>query len=250
VIARSSPRRAGTRRLAAALWTLAGLAGVSFAGVAALAVAAEPGPAQGARTLYLVRHGNYDRSDPRPENVGKGLVPIGVAQARLVGSRLRADGLRFDAFDSSPLTRARETAALVAEELGHPPVKIDPLLEECTPPTRRRAAVADEKAEDLAACKARLDLLFARRFQPSPEGDRRELIVAHGNLIRYLVTRALGVDPEAWLEMSIGHASLTVIRIEADGSFRVLSVGDVGHLPAGLRTGAAGDPERDLAIPK
>jgi serine/threonine-protein phosphatase PGAM5 len=30
----------------------------------------------------------------------------------------------------------------------------------------------------------------------------------------------------------------------------VISVGDVGHLPTNLLTGASGDPERSLAIPE
>ena len=91
----------------------------------------------------------------------------------------------------------------------------------------------------------RLERLFAAYFTPSPDGERTELMVCHGNVIRYLVTRALGVDPTAWLGMSVGHASITRIRIEADGSFKVLSVGDVGHLPPARQSGATGDPERD-----
>lgn len=43
--------------------------------------------------------------------------------------------------------------------------------------------------------------------------------------------RALGVDSARWLEMSVGHASITKIRVEADGRYKVISVGDVGHLP-------------------
>ena len=45
------------------------------------------------------------------------------------------------------------------------------------------------------------------------------------------------------------NASITRIRVEADGRVKVISVGDVGHLPPNLRTGATGDPERSLAIP-
>ena len=66
-------------------------------------------------------------------------------------------------------------------------------------------------------------------------------------MIRYLVARALRVDPQAWLEMSIGHASLSVVRIEADGSYRVIAVGDVGHLPPELLSGAAGAPDLPAA---
>jgi serine/threonine-protein phosphatase PGAM5 len=48
--------------------------------------------------------------------------------------------------------------------------------------------------------------------------------------------------------MSVGHASITRIRIEADGRFKVIAVGDVGHLPPSLRTGASGDRDTGLAI--
>jgi serine/threonine-protein phosphatase PGAM5 len=68
-------------------------------------------------------------------------------------------------------------------------------------------------------------------------------------VIRYLVTRALGVDSEAWLEMSVGNASITEIRVEPDGRFKVIAVGDVGHLPPAMLSGATGDGERNLAIP-
>jgi serine/threonine-protein phosphatase PGAM5 len=109
--------------------------------------------------------------------------------------------------------------------------------------------MAQEKPEDLAACKAQLDRVFAKFFQPALGAERTELFVCHGNVIRYLVTRALGVDTTAWLGMSVGHASITTIRIAADGSMQVISVGDVGHLPPNLRTGTSADTERSLAIP-
>jgi serine/threonine-protein phosphatase PGAM5 len=237
--ASSSPRpsRAARRRLT----STGALTGALLLVASGAAAAAFP------RTIYLVRHGEYDHQDPRPEEVGRGLVAIGVAQSRLLGARLRASGIHFDAFDASPLTRARQTAELLAEDLPGIPLRIVPDLAECTPPTRRVEVVADEPPADLEACKEKLDRLFAARFVPSPDHELSELLVAHGNVIRYFVTRALGVDTLAWLEMSVHNASLTVIRVEADGRFKVLAVGDSGHLPLGLTTGATGDPERDLA---
>ena len=75
------------------------------------------------------------------------------------------------------------------------------------------------------------------------------MFVCHGNVIRYLVTRALGVDSKAWLEMSVGHASITKILVKPDGSMQVISVGDVGHLPPNLLSGTSADPERSLEVP-
>ncbi len=107
----------------------------------------------------------------------------------------------------------------------------------------------EERPEDLAACSAQLGRLASRLLVPAAGRDRQELVVAHGNVIRWLVTRVLGVDPESWLVMSIGHASLTVLRIEPTGEARLLALGDVGHLPPNLQTGRVGDPERTLAVP-
>ena len=58
-------------------------------------------------------------------------------------------------------------------------------------------------------------------------------------------TRNVGTHAEnmRWL------ASVTKIRVNADGSFKVISVGDIGHIPPNLRTGASGDPDRSLVIP-
>jgi serine/threonine-protein phosphatase PGAM5 len=207
---------------------------------------AAPEPA-GTHTLVLVRHGAYDTEDTTDDAVGRHLVPIGVAQARLTGARLRALPFRFDEVLASPLTRARETAAVIADDLGMP-VRIVPDLAECTPPTRRQDVMAEGTTEDLAACTSQLERAATMLLQPVT-ADRRDLVVAHGNVIRWLVTRTLGVDVDAWLGMSVGHASLTVLVVEPGGRLRVVAVGDVGHLPPNLRTGSIADVDRDLEVP-
>ena len=120
-------------------------------------------------------------------------------------------------------------------------------LAECTPPMRGTPPATAAERQQQGACKAQLDRLFARFFKPVAGADRSEMLVCHGNVIRYLVTRALGVDATAWPAMSVGHGSMTTIRVEADGTFRIIAVGDVGHVPQSLRTGAINDPERNLA---
>lgn len=201
-----------------------------------------------ARTIFLVRHGAY-QSDPADPSPGPGLLPVGVAQAKLAASRLAAMG-KFDAVFSSPMTRAHETARVIAAEVSNGAVQIVPELEECTPPTRRKESTRDDSAESMARCKARLDALFAQRFVPAAGSPRRELFVAHGNVIRSMVVRALGVDPEAWLEMSIAHASITEILVEPDGRCKVISVGDVGHLPLNLQSGVTGVSDKSLTVPR
>jgi len=202
-----------------------------------------------ARTIVLVRHGNYVDDPAADPRLGPHISPIGVAQAHLVGARLAAMPTRFDALYASPMQRARDTAAVITEDFPGRHFDIVDDLAECTPPTRRTEIMAQEKPEDLASCRAQLDRVFARFFRPAAGHGETDLLVCHGNVIRYLVTRALGVDTTAWLEMSPGHASITRIRVEADGRFKVISVGDVGHLPPNLLTGATGDAQRSLVIP-
>jgi serine/threonine-protein phosphatase PGAM5 len=205
--------------------------------------------APAARTIVLVRHGDY-RSDPNADKtLGPHLAPIGVAQAHLVGARLAGLPTRFDAMYVSPVQRARDTAAIIAGDFPGRHFEVVDDLAECTPPTWRTKITAQEKPAELAACKAQFDRLFARYFKPASGQERTELMVCHGNVIRNMVVRALGVDRKAWLELSVGNASITRIRVEADGKFKVISVGDVGHIPPNLRTGATGDAERSLAIP-
>lgn len=213
--------------------------------------AAEPSPAVPAvREIVLVRHGNYTPDASVDEKIGPPLSPIGVAQARLAGARLRGELTRPDGLHVSPMQRARDTAAAIGAEFPGRGFEVLNDLAECTPPTRRAEVMAKEKPEDAAACKARLDRLFATWFRPAQGAARTDVFVCHGNVIRYLVTRALGVDSAAWLEMSVGHASLTRIRVEPDGRFKVIAVGDVGHIPQNLRTGASGDADRSLAAPE
>ena len=147
------------------------------------------------------------------------------------------------------MNRARDTAAAIGSSFPDRHFDVVDDLAECTPATRRVEITAHEKPAHMAACAARLDRAFAKYFRPAQGHERTDLMVCHGNVIRYLVTRALGVDTKAWLEMSVSNASITRIRVEADGRFKVLSVGDVGHLPPNLRTGATGDAQHTLELP-
>jgi serine/threonine-protein phosphatase PGAM5 len=198
------------------------------------------------RTLYLVRHGAYvpDRNaDPK---FGPGLTPLGVAQARLIAVRLNGSGVAFDSMTSSTLLRARETAAVMHETLTSVPLAQSPLISECTPPVFESAE--GEAARERGECARQLDQAFAEFFTAASGAKRNDILVAHGNVIRYLVVKALKVDPRAWLGMSVAHASLTVIQVQPDGSMKVLAVGDSGHIPSPLLSrGDAGD--RQLVAP-
>jgi phosphohistidine phosphatase len=68
--------------------------------------------------LYLVRHAEAAQGEPddlRP------LTVAGRDAARALGVRLAAEGVRADALLTSPLLRARETAAELGRALGREP---------------------------------------------------------------------------------------------------------------------------------
>jgi serine/threonine-protein phosphatase PGAM5 len=192
--------------------------------------------------LYLVRHGAYEANPKADPQLGPSLTPLGIAQARLIGARLRGMPVHFDSITSSAMTRARETAAVMHETLTDVPLDSSPLLSECTPPTTR--SLQGESEQEMTACANRLDTVFSQRFIPSTNADRNEVLVCHGNVIRYLVMKALRQDPKAWLNMTVAHASLTIIRVQADGTMTVLGVGDVGHIPPNMLSwGTKADPQ-------
>lgn len=227
-------------------WTCVWALHVAANDAGGLAAAAEAAPAP--RIIVLARHGHYDRDPKADPRLGPGLSSLGIAQAELLGARLAGEA-DFDAVLVSPLQRAQDTARVSAASLGEPELTTVEDLAECTPPTRNPHDTADSTPASLKACTEQLDRVFAARFKPARGHPRRELLVCHGNVIRYLVSRTLGLDPTSWLAMSFGHTSLSTIRIDADGSMRLLGAGDRGHIPPNLRTGASGDPERKLAVP-
>jgi len=133
-----------------------------------------------ARTIVLVRHGNYVDDPSADARLGPGLSPIGVAQAHLAGARLAAMPIRFDAMYASPMQRARDTAAVIGVAFPGRRFSVVDDLAECTPPTRRNEITKEEKPADLAACKARLDRVFETYFKPAPGGEHAELLRASG----------------------------------------------------------------------
>ena len=220
------------------------LVGVMLFFSCGLALAAEPAT----RTIVLVRHGHYDADPGADPKLGPRLSSLGVAQAARVGARLAGMPGRFDALHVSPFQRARDTAATIGAALPDQRFEVLEDLRECMPPSRDARMTKSEKPEDLAACRVQFDRLFTTLFRPAEGAARTELHVAHSGVIRYLVARALGMDETNWAAMSIGHASITRIRIEADGSIKVIAIGDVGHVPPNLQTGASGDRERSLQV--
>ncbi len=173
----------------------------------------------GMRTLVLVRHGEY-RLDDGPD---PGLTLLGQRQARYCEGLLRREP--FDNVVTSPLVRARETCF----ELVTPwrrKAQVSDLLVEGVPTRVESLGVSAKKsAED----RARFDEAYDTFFAPS-KTDRSDLIVCHGNLIRYLVSRALGVPPRTWTRFISNHCGVTRFVVR-EARVRVVSYNETAHLP-------------------
>src|SRR5580658_1911243 len=85
--------------------------------------------------IYLIRHGQteFNREDRVQGRLDSPLTELGVAQARSIGARLKA--IKAEAggdwrVDTSPLGRARQTAAILAEIASLPEPRIDERLVE------------------------------------------------------------------------------------------------------------------------
>ena len=67
--------------------------------------------------LLLIRHGDYDYADARPENRGQVLTKLGLQQAKATAEWLAGCGNRVEAVRSSDFVRAQQTAAVIAQAL-------------------------------------------------------------------------------------------------------------------------------------
>ncbi len=178
----------------------------------------------GTRTLVFLRHGQYE-AESRGE-----LTPLGREQARLTAKYLEA--FRFDGIWSSTLPRAKETAEIVAGHLGAMRVRHTGLLREgLYTKVEGYEVPASERRED----RARADAAYAKIVRTS-RAEQTELVVCHGNLIRYLVCRALHTPVAKWLRMATSHCGLTRVVVRDTGAVRVVSYNETSHLPTKLVT--------------
>jgi serine/threonine-protein phosphatase PGAM5 len=196
------------------------------------------------RTLFLVRHGEYhhvgiDSPDgyrlmAYAREHDSGLTDKGRLQAAYTARRVRQLGITT--IHTSSLPRARETARIIAAELPGVPLRTTRTLWETLPsvPPRLADHLADLHPDDLAQGPAHAARAFERYFKCARGTDKRDLIVCHGNLIRYFVCRVLGVGVDAWIKMHTTYCGISQVNIKARGRLNLVSYNDTGHLPPHL----------------
>jgi broad specificity phosphatase PhoE len=220
-------------------------------------------------TLILTRHGLTPRSDPE-QHLGQRIdIELSAqGQAQAVALAVRLEDVKFERIFTSPLVRARETAAIIAKRSpGKPPIEADPRLREMdyghweglTYPqidardrAERKRWEADpaktkcpggESGNDVAVrVKSFLTDLLAthqahaadRAGAGSDTVERPVLVVAHSSLNRILVCVALGIEiREFRLRLQQSQANLTALRFEhgsGPGDARLILLNDLAHL--------------------
>ena len=198
------------------------------------------------RRVILVRHGHYERT-PGLSDATWGLSPLGRRQAVKAGRRLtrilESAAGQFEGVYASPWPRASQTAEIAAREMALQSVKIKHYLHEvvplvdperCTldlfPPSLDRTGPAEREAAHRQVQRVR-----ARFFKPTRRSSL-VLLFTHGNLVRYLVTRVLGLPYESWASMDVAHCGFTEMRIYGGGFEALIHYNATGHLPPSMIT--------------
>lgn len=183
------------------------------------------------KTILLLRHGQYKK---KPSEV---LTELGRKQAKLAGRRLKEMKIQKIYFSTMP--RAQETAEIVKKTMGYKkPLYGSDFLHECVPgfPKKLRKKYGFNNLKKLIVDKKQADRSYKDIFTFS-KLKRTELVVCHGNRIRYFLCKALGVDTDTWRRFDIKQCGLTVIQLDSKKrTMGIISHNDVGHIPLKMQT--------------
>lgn len=221
-----------------------------------LATSASPTPASPAwmgdvgtpTRMLLVRHGQTSLSIDRRYS-GRGnpsLTDLGRDQAKGVAARLARHG-GIDAVVSSPLDRARQTAAAVAEGLNQPVVVHDGLTETDFGAweglTFREAAdrfadlhgrwLSDTSVrppEGESFDEVRTRIVSVRDDLATTYSGKTIVVVTHVTPIKTLLQLALDAGPSLLYRLHLDLASLSIAEFYGDGGASVRLVNDTSHL--------------------
>jgi probable phosphoglycerate mutase len=178
-------------------------------------------------TIFFVRHGSHDRLDHilcgRMEGVE--LSDAGRREATRIAERLSRE--RVDALYVSPLLRARQTAAPIAEALGLSPLVADDLNEtdmgEWTgvrfdelrqqPAWRRWNTARGPHRPPGGESMLDIQLRAARWLSEAVVRHPHTGVVAvcHADVIKAAVCHALGLSLDHYGRMEISPASISVV---------------------------------------
>jgi broad specificity phosphatase PhoE len=215
--------------------------------------------------LTLVRHG---QSTANRDGILQGrydspLSDLGRLQAAQLGAWFCRQKTVLDAVYSSPLTRARDTAQLVTEQLGRPPVVIEPDLaeihagqmQEKTGPVLRRdfptfyqrgieglgdySEFGGESYDDVQRRVSRVLGSLAERHR---DGEQRVLLVSHGGFLFQLAKALICSPVPRVLFLRFSNCSATRLNVRERRGTYIAEI--EWHMPLEL---IGGDPSGGAA---
>jgi len=206
--------------------------------------------------LVLVRHALPERVQGTSGTADPALTPHGRVQAdRLVAAVGAGVDAGIAGLYTSPMARARDTAAPLAAALGVPPVVVEGLREFDAEaahyvPVHEMAALDPEAWDriragllptyvDVPAFTARVVDAF-ERVVAEHEGRATAVVVAHAGVINTWLAHLLGIARP--LAFPLDYAGITRVVAARDGRRSVRTVNEIAHV-ADLLAPVAGTTE-------
>lgn len=208
-------------------------------------------------TLLLVRHGETDAnvSGTWQGATDHPLNARGRAQARATARRLAQEHSDIAVVYTSPLRRAAETATIIAEVLGPPPVHVDTRLSEYNlgewegltyEVLRDEKRLWERMANDphWAPPGGESVHAFATRVVAALQDAVRNhlgqkvLIVSHGGAIATALAILLEGNASLWARYQMANCAITEVRFDPNPTLRYFN--DVAHLSAVGHSGRPG----------
>jgi probable phosphoglycerate mutase len=204
--------------------------------------------------LILVRHAEPVRLEDVPDGADPHLSDVGVGHARRVGAWLAEEAV--DHIVTSPLLRARETAAPLAERLGLTPEVLEGIgefdardssyipFEEMPRDHEKWEAMVNGTWTDIEGWMD--PKAFERQVVDAMEGvvtanpGRRVAVFTHGGVINVYLAHVIGTRRTLWFYP--GYTSIHRVTAARTGERSVASVNETPHLQ-GERLAALGGSE-------
>lgn len=185
--------------------------------------------------IILIRHGQYTVGESKEV-----LTAIGRQQARETGKRLKFmldEGVvpPIKNIYYSTMPRAKETHDIMLDEMtttapSSPCSMIrEGAVARPNPPTNPSWTPTDASFEEGEARAYAAFKAYFKRASALEDDSYSTVLVGHGNMIRYLVMKALQFPPEGWTRLRVYNGSITVVEIRSDGVVTLKALGDTGH---------------------
>ncbi|XP_039751861.1 serine/threonine-protein phosphatase Pgam5, mitochondrial-like isoform X2 [Pararge aegeria] len=208
----------------------------------------EKAKSKAVRHLILIRHGQYHLDGATDKQ--RILTDLGRQQAEFTGQRLASLDIKWDLIVRSTMSRAQETANIIAQHLPKEiEVKDCQLIEEGAPVPPEPPVGHWRPEPKFFQDSARIEAAFRRYFYRAPPEQKQDsytLLVCHANVIRFFVCKALQFPPEGWLRISLNHGSITWVSILPSGNVVLRSLSETGHMEPKYITSRNRPPITDL----